>query len=167
MMKQRFHPLGVATTLVAALALTLGGTARAQQPPKDTVALKVVVNTKIDAAGSYVIPYDPPLEFDKLVGKADGTPIGPCDSIEHDYYQVGVDGSPLWTDAVGAWTAANGDAIFFSYKGLGDPPKTTFIITGGKGRFKGASGSGVMTYAMTGADTAVCTFVGFISAPKP
>jgi hypothetical protein len=50
-MKRLFHPLGVATALVAALAFTLPGTARAQPPPKDMVAFKVVANTKIDAAG--------------------------------------------------------------------------------------------------------------------
>ena len=48
--------------------------------------------------------------------------------------------------------------------------EATFVITGGKGRFKGATGSGRMSWAddATTPGYLICTFVGFISEPiKP
>jgi hypothetical protein len=148
--------------------LRLSSAVQAQEPPKDMVALKVVEKTKVDAAASFTLSVDPPVDFTKYVGTTDGSPIGAATAVTTDRTQIGVDGTELWYEGAGSWTAANGDAIYFTYVGLVDPAKAGFVITGGKGRFQGASGSGVFTYTESDDGAAyVTTYVGFVSAPKP
>ena len=61
--------------------------------------------------------------------------------------RLGVDGNGLWTEAVGVFTGQNGDSITYQYKGLVPRQEAAVLITGGTGRFKGATGSGTMTWA--------------------
>ena len=66
---------------------------------------------------------------------------------------LGVDGAFLRsTDGRAAFTGPSGDALFLSWSGAARPTETAnlyafagaFTITGGKGRYAGAIGSGVM-----------------------
>jgi hypothetical protein len=156
-----------ALTVLFTAALALPGVAQAQEQPKDMVAFKIVVNSTEDPAGGYKIPHDPPIQVAKLTGKGEGTPIGAVTAIEHAIARVAPDGTWHWWDAFGALTAANGDAIFFAYRGLMDGQKTALFITGGQGRFRGATGHGTMTWAAGSATgEVVCTFEGMISAPR-
>jgi hypothetical protein len=100
------------------------------------------------------------------VGTAEGAPIGKVSVVESQHAQSGVDGKVLFYQGTGVWTAANGDAIFYTFLGLGNENTEAFLITGGTGQFLGASGSGGATWTAT-ADGLTVTWVGFISAPKP
>jgi hypothetical protein len=72
-------------------------------------------------------------------------------------------------------TAANGDAIFIQLSGLAQPTTTppgltaqlAYTVAGGKGRFQGAIGSGVV-HAVLDADkkTMVCVLDGTLSRPR-
>ena len=166
-MTHAFRSIGLTVTLLTLLGLSTA--AQAQTPPKDMVLLKMVkASKKLDAAASFTLPMTYPVEYTKLVGTVDGFPLGPATAIGTDRTYVGVDGKELWYEGEGAWTAANGDAIFVTWVGLVDPAKGGFVITGGKGRFQGATGSGVFTYTVNAAATEYeTTYEGFISAPKP
>ena len=165
-MTHAFRSIGLTVTLLTLLGLSTA--AQAQTPPKDMVPFKLVDTSKVDPAASFTLPMTYPVEYTKYVGTADGAPLGPATAVGTDRTYVGVDGKELWYQGEGTWTAANGDAIFFTYVGLVDPPKAGFVITGGKGRFQGATGSGVLTYTGNAERTVyVTTYEGFISAPKP
>jgi hypothetical protein len=153
-------------TLLALMGVSTA--AQAQTAPKDMVALKMVATTKLDTAASFTLTLDHPVAYGKFVGTAEGFPLGPATVIESIRTHMGVDGTRLWYEGESAWTAANGDAIYLIFVGLVDPAKAGFVITGGRGRFQGATGSGVYTYTRNIERTVVViTFDGYISAPKP
>jgi hypothetical protein len=132
------------------------------------VAFKIVMSSKEDAAAGYLLPLEPPLGVYKMVGSGEAAPFGPVTAVEHGFSQRGLDGKELWYEAIGVFSGANGDAVFFTYRGVSQTPEATLVITGGKGRFLGARGTGIMT-AVPGAAAGdwTCTFSGTISAPKP
>jgi hypothetical protein len=152
--------------LLALLGVTLSSAAQAQALPKDMVALKVVEKVTHDPASVQLVPLAPPVSVIKSVGTAEGTLIGNVSVIESQHAQSGVDGGLLFYQGTGVWTAANGDAIFYTFLGLGSENTEAFLITGGTGRFLGASGSGGATWTAN-ADGLTITWDGFISAPKP
>jgi hypothetical protein len=157
--------LSLALTLLTLVGLTVP--ALAAEPPKGMVAFTIPSRVQPDAAATYTIPLEPPLLNMKLVGGGEAAPIGKFTSLENPMIRLGADGSMLWTEAVGVFTGENGDAITYQYKGLMRLGDADFIVTGGRGRFKGATGSGRMTFAEDAKTPGyfVCTFVGFISEP--
>ena len=157
--------LSLALTCLTLVGVTVP--ALAAEPPKGMVAFTIPSRVQQDDAASYPIPLDPPALTIKLVGGGDAAPIGKFTTLEHPTLRFGVDGSGLWTEAVGVFTGENGDAITYEYKGLVPLQQAAFVITGGKGRFKGATGSGLMTWADDAKTPGylICTFVGFISEP--
>ena len=167
-MRRTVHLPGLAALLLTLLGVTLSSAVQAQDLPKDMVALKVVQKVTHDPASAYLLPLAPPVAVIKSVGTAEGAPIGQVSVIESQRGQYGVDGKVLFYQGTGIWTAANGDAIFYTFLGLGSETTEAFLITGGTGRFQGATGSGGGTYT-TNADFTefTITLVGFISAPKP
>lgn len=168
-MRRSFHPRCFAALLGIAMAFMLSGTVHAQEPPKDYVVLKVVAKVKYDTTVRFTVPtLEPKLEISRYVGTGEGAPIGTCTATFVDREHYGVDGAYLYFEENGVMAAANGDSLFFSAVGLGDPDKAAFIITGGTGRFKGATGSGFYTYNALNADETEYenTFDGFVSAPK-
>ncbi len=164
-MKQMSGRLSLALTLFTLVGLTVP--ALAAEPPKGMVAFTIPSRVQPDPAASYPIPLDPPLMTIKLTGGGDAAPIGKFTTIEQPMLRMGVDGSGLWTEAVGVFSGENGDTITYQYKGLIPRQEAAFVITGGTGRFKGATGSGSMTWADDAKTPGylVCTFVGFISEP--
>jgi hypothetical protein len=165
-MTHAFRSLGFAVTFLALLGCSTA--VQAQTPPRDMVALRVVETQKVDAAASFTLSLTYPVMYEKYVGTAEGSPMGAVTAIGTDRTYVGVDGSLLWYEGENEWTAANGDAIYSTYVGLVDPAKGAFVITGGKGRFQGATGSGMFTYTWNPDQMVfVTTYDGFISAPKP
>jgi hypothetical protein len=157
--------LSLALTLLTLVGLSVP--AHAAEPPKGMIAFTIPSRVRPDDTASYQIPLDPPAMTLKLVGGGDAAPIGKFSTIEQPMLRFGVDGSGLWTEAVGVLTGENGDSITYEYKGLVPLQKAAFIITGGTGRFKGATGSGSMSWAddPTTPGYLICTFVGFISEP--
>jgi hypothetical protein len=170
-MKRR-HALPV----LAALTLTaLAGPGRAQQPEaQKLVPFKAAAVVTTD---SIMIPLTPPIVATRVTysnGQSDL--LGPFTGIAHQINRLNPDGTRLSiTDGIGVWTAANGDSLFVSYSGLYPsitPEMITFqkaiLITGGTGRFVGASGSGVLNGVsdLVKKQTTM-TFEGKITAPKP
>jgi hypothetical protein len=164
-MKRMSGRLSLALTLLTLVGLTVPALAAA--PPKGMVAFTAASRNQPDPAASYTIPLEYPVMTMKLVGGGEAAPIGKFSTIEQPMLRFGVDGSGLWTEAVGVFTGQNGDSITYQYKGLIPRQEAAFVITGGTGRFKGATGSGSMTWAddATTPGYLVCTFVGFISEP--
>jgi hypothetical protein len=160
---------GSVLALSMALGLVLPVIAQAQQPNKDMVPFKVVVKSKEDAAATFILPLDPPLISFKMTGAGEGTPIGPITHLEAGQMQMGVDEKPISGQVIAVMSAANGDAIFLKWAGLSNrtPEEYAFVVTGGRGRFKGATGSGKMT-GTPGATPGefTCDFDGIISAPR-
>jgi hypothetical protein len=164
-MTHAFRWIGLTVTLLALMGVSTA--AQAQTAPKDMVPFKMVAATKLDAA-SFTLILDHPVVYGKFVGTVEGSPLGLATAIQTDRTHVGVDGTRLWFEGQSAWTAANGDAVYFTYVGLPYLTAGAFVITGGKGRFQGATGSGVYTYTRNVERTVfVATFDGYISAPKP
>jgi hypothetical protein len=167
-MRRTVHSPGLAAMLLTLLGVTLSSVAQAQAPPKDMVALNVVLKVTHDPASQYLLPLAPPLEIVKSVGTAEGAPIGKVTVVESQRAQYGVDGKVLFYQGTGIWTGANGDAIFYTFLGLGNENTEAFLITGGTGRFQGATGSGGGTWTANADFTELTiTLVGFISPPKP
>ena len=164
-MKRMSGRLSLALTLLTVVGLTVP--ALAAEPPKGMVAFTAASRNQPDAAATYPVPLVPPLLTMKLVGGGEAAPIGKFTTIEQPMLRMGVDGSGLWTEANGVFTGQNGDSVTYEYKGLIPRQEAAFVITGGTGRFKGATGSGSMTWAddATTPGYLVCTFVGFISEP--
>jgi hypothetical protein len=168
-MRRSFHRLGLAASLGIAMAFILSGAVQAQEPPKEYVAPKVVAKVKYDTTVSFTIPVkEPKVEISRYLGTADVAPIGTCTATFAGREYYGVDGAYLYFEETGVLAAANGDALFYTAVGLGDPEKAAFIITCGAGRFKGATGSGFYTYKALNADKTEYenTFDGFVSTPK-
>jgi hypothetical protein len=157
----------LALACLSVLGLAVPGVAQAQQPAREMVPFKVASKVKVDPAATYVIPLEPTLLSVKLTGGGEAPPLGAFTTIESPQIRQGVDGKDLWTEALGVFSGTNGDAVFYQYKGIVPRMEATFVITGGKGRFLGATGSGVMTWVATANQGEfICTFDGTISAPK-
>ncbi len=80
---------------------------------------------------------------------------------------MGVDGQFLWSSAEGVFTTATGDALYWRTNGLAGQP-AAFVITGGRGRFCGAAGSGAIPRIVVDSATgdATLTWEGTLSVPK-
>jgi hypothetical protein len=134
-----------------ALALSFPVVAQAQQPARDTLAFKA--NTA-GVADVFLVPVEPPVGNGRLNFKGTSDLLGGAITlIDSHYGHLAVDGTFLRsTDGVAAFIAANGDAIHIQWSGaarLSDKAGIYnfaggFTVTGGKGRFTGATGSGIM-----------------------
>jgi hypothetical protein len=137
---------------LALAALAMLGLARlcpvfAQQPSRNLVPLKLSLTGPLTPR--FVIPLEPEIRLGTFT--ADGTSdlLGAVKFVEANTVHVGADGKLLAvTDGKGVLTGANGDALFISYSGLVLPSQVdadfAFTVTGGRGRFLGATGSGVI-----------------------
>jgi hypothetical protein len=124
-----------------------------------------------------MIPANPPVVPTRLVltnGQSDL--LGPFSGVGHVVNHLGPDGQLTYNDGgVVALTGTNGDAVFFTYAGVVSPGTTPGVIrlaqaatiTGGRGRFEGASGSGVLTVVLDPSKPPAGAFEGKITAPRP
>jgi hypothetical protein len=172
-MKSCIYRVHLALTALALIGLALP--ASAQQPSaQNLIAFKA---TAVVTSDSMVIPLTPPVAATRVSytsGQSDL--LGPFTGMAHQINRLNPDGTRLSiTDGIGVWTAANGDSIFLSYSGLYlsvTPERISFqkaiAITGGTGRFAGASGSGILNGVgdLVKKQTTM-TFEGMITAPKP
>jgi hypothetical protein len=168
--------VSLALTLLVVLGLAAPG--RAQQTSQASANLVPLKFTYLSAGDGITIPVDPPIQPMRIVitgGQSDL--LGPFTGIAHSITHLGVDGSIAYVgEGVGVLTGANGDAVFFTYSGLVHPPTTPGVrnledhltFTGGKGRFAGATGSGVLNVVIDfSKPQATASFEGMITAPKP
>jgi hypothetical protein len=171
MMKQPLFPTRVALAALALLGLIVP--CGAQQPTQDLVPFKALVKSGLNTPVA-VIPGPTRLAVSilNMTGEADF--LGPVNYIELHPAQIGVDGKAFGVvNAVGALTAASGDEIYFTYYGVVHPTATgadaefALTITGGKGRFAGAVGSGFVKGGVdTPQKTVTIAIDAMISRPK-
>jgi len=170
-MKHRTSCMGLALTAFILPALAHPCPAWAQQTSKDLVPFKAIAKGPFPTP--FVIPWDPPIWGFNVTWPAESELLGPCTYYENSTAQIGVDGAPMSiTNAIGALTAASGDAIFFRFSGLvystatGGGCDHRMVIVGGKGRFAGATGSGTIKGESDLAkNVGTLTFDGTISRP--
>jgi hypothetical protein len=116
------------------------------------------------------IPGDPPRVFVQVEGSGHATQLGQFTFTAPHYV------SPATRTAVGSYqfTAANGDTLTADFTGQATPVEgttllyieETAVITGGTGRFAGATGSFVVERLYdTATDTTLGSFEGTISSP--
>ena len=171
-MKRMSAPVSLALTLLTLLACT--GPALAQDPAKDMVAFKATMSSP--PGDVFVLPLVPPVLVARVSGTGQASELGAFTYLDSHVGRLDVHGViQSITDGIGVMTAANGDAIFTSFSGLAqpttNPPGVTaqmpYIVTGGKGRFQGAIGSGVIQVVFD-ADkkTVVYTYEGTLSRPR-
>jgi hypothetical protein len=171
-MKRMSSRLSLALTLLTTIGLALP--ALAQEPPRDMVPFKATISGGLPDL--FVLPLVPPVIFGRVSATGQASDLGAFTYLESHMAHLDVTGIPRTvTDAIGVMTAANGDAIFTSFSGLvqptTNPPGLTaqlaYTVTGGKGRFEGAIGSGVIN-AVLDADkkTMVCVLDGTLSRPR-
>jgi hypothetical protein len=175
-MSHRRRVMGCTVTVLALLALAAPG--RTQTAGQSFVQFRAA--TKLDSALSHsvVIPTSPPLESSNLVGTGEGNPIGAFTFAGNRIMRLDVEGKPLGVkEGVVVFSAANGDAIFLSYGGVVRQTDTAgvivqesvFQVTGGRGRFLGATGSGVQRVTVDQRQSPPVRtgdYEGVISAPK-
>jgi hypothetical protein len=155
-------------TLFTFLGVAVPGVAQAQEVPKNLVDFKLVLNSRVNAAATFVVPLDLPRASVKVEFAGEATFLGNVTGFEHALVQQGPDGKDVSIDTIGVVNGSNGDAIFYAFRMLGHTGEGGYVITGGRGRFKGATGSGVIkAVAGTGDIQFVCTLVGKISPPTP
>jgi hypothetical protein len=99
----------------------------------------------------FEIPVSPPIFAVKETGTGQAELLGAFEWVGHLMQHGGADlHTPrLASDGIGVMKAANGDALFFTYSGkviVGIDTQSrelAFTITGGQGKFLGATGSGL------------------------
>jgi hypothetical protein len=159
----------LAGSTLALLGLALPAVAQA---PQDQVPFKATVGPYVGDV--FVVPVSPPILSARTTAKGEATLLGPVTYLDLHTVQLGVDGGPLsFKDGIGVMTAANGDALFISRNGLSRATATGvavefgYIVTGGRGRFAGATGSGVgRAVGDRSKNEITVVFEGTISAPK-
>jgi hypothetical protein len=143
------HRLFLALPVVAILCSAALGQHPTTAPPP--VAFKATLNGSVPE--QFEIPVDPPIFSQNETGSGQADLLGAFQWTGHAMQSAGPDfRTPrLLSDGIGAMTAANGDALFFRYSGKVIPGidsqhrELAFVITGGKGKFRGATGSGLFT----------------------
>jgi hypothetical protein len=154
-MKRIPDRLTVALTALALLLLVLPAVAA-------PVAFQATTAGPIPSGETVAL--DPPIVVGVWHTNGQSALTGAFTYVEAFTTRLGVDGNPLGFTGQGVITAANGDAIYISDWGVGDA--TAFIVTGGKGRFKGATGSGRLTAKVDKEKNELtCLFDGMIDAP--
>ena len=174
-MNRFWYPVGLALTVVV-LGYTV---AAAAEQPAQRVPFKATM------AGEFrglVIPLPAPVVSEQLTCTGQADLLGKITSIEHHFARLGVDGkNASVTDGIAVLTGSNGDALFITYSGLahGDPAvvgefgrqELAFTVTGGQGRFAGATGSGVIRDKLFRTEQYIYSvtreFEGVVTAPKP
>jgi hypothetical protein len=161
---------------LALITLAMPGLAApvaAQQPSKTVVPFKL---TSSGVTEAFVIPVSPPLLSVKISGRGQSDLLGAFTETGHDFLHLGIDGVPhSATDGVAVFTGANDDAVFVRFSGLIRPaasPGTVsfegaFTVTGGRGRFLGADGSGTIRGEVNDKGAFTISYDGSVSFRKP
>jgi hypothetical protein len=171
-MKRMSGRLSFTLTLLTLWGLALP--ALAQEPPKEMVPFKATITGGLP--DMFVLPLDPPVIFSRVSATGQASDLGAFSYLESHVAHLDTQGAVRTiTDVFGVMTAANGDAIFIQLSGLAQPTTTppgltlqlAYTVAGGKGRFQGATGSGVV-HGVLDADkkTMVCELEGTLSRPR-
>jgi hypothetical protein len=154
----------------AALAL-LAVTSAASPAATNLVPFQVSVKTP--QVGAFAIPGAPLRLSVQQTSAGQADLLGAFTWVDRHTGLVGYDGTPKAVTGESAFTTNNGDVLHLTWIGLirTTGPGVTedaFFITGGTGRFAGATGSGVLTTALDPAKKEFTyTYDGMMSAPNP
>jgi hypothetical protein len=174
-MRRSTRSFGIALLILTAPGFCFPRSGAAQQAPKDQVPFKATAVAPLTQIGGVLLPSDPPLGVTTVAGAGQSELLGSFTYTQFHITQYGVDAIPkAVTQAHETMTAANGDAIFLQWSGLVRPDakgftgESSFAITGGRGRFQGAVGSGQLNILVDVADKKQVTYTweGTISRPK-
>jgi hypothetical protein len=175
-MKRSPHAISLALTTLALLGMAYPCPSGAQQSTQDLVPFKATLTGPLPTIAG-VVPVEPPMVFGSVSLVGEASFLGQARWVDLHTGQLGVDGIPKSQDGVGVMSGANNDAIFIRWRGLIRPTSTpgvftgdlAYVVTGGRGRFLGATGSGLQTFVFDPVDKKAVTFSwdGMISRPKP
>jgi hypothetical protein len=151
------------TAAAAQAAASFAGAAEAQTPAADVMPFQATLTNRFQ---STPLPLSPAMVSQAVSGTGQSDLVGEFTIVAHRSVQMGVDGQFLWSSAEGVFTMANGDALYWRTSGLAGQP-AAFIITGGRGRFCGAAGSGAIPRIVVDPATgdATLTWEGTLSVP--
>jgi hypothetical protein len=144
--------LEAALPAAAALAAaSLAGPAEAAQSAVEMVPLKLTLVGPIPVA--VTIPLEPPLFFSTRFPLAGPSPVlGQVTYSGHDEGYLDIQGHAAFVTGEGVLTGQGGDALFVKWVFLPrlTPTGTTeatgaFVVTGGRGKYATASGSGALS----------------------
>jgi hypothetical protein len=138
--------------ILALIALVLLGSASlGQDQTQAPVTFKATISGPLPDL--FEIPVSPSVFSERETGSGQSEGLGAFQWTGHAMQSGGADlrtPRPL-SEGIGVMKAANGDSIFFRYSGkvmVGIDSQNrdlAFVITGGQGRYLGATGSGVFT----------------------
>jgi hypothetical protein len=153
----------VGTAAAALAAASLAGAAEAQRATADRMPFKATLTNRFQTTP---LPLSPAMLSQAVSGTGESELLGEFTVVAHRTVQMGVDGQFLWSDAEGVFTTASGDALFWRTNGLAGQP-AAFVVTGGRGRFCGAVGSGAIPRIVVDPATgdATLTWEGTLSIP--
>ncbi|MEO5997497.1 MAG: hypothetical protein ABIN89_12230 [Chitinophagaceae bacterium] len=153
--------------LLAGIAMLITSCHKEDNHHKNTVPLK----GEFVASVTVIVPPSPGvLEQLRITGKGSGTPFGKATFEEN--VKVDVTASPETVKGTETITAENGDQIFSTVSGYVSPPDAkgnyqvfnTSTITGGTGKYAGATGTYKETYTGNiAAPTSTAVFDGNIT----
>jgi len=143
-MKRITGRFGLALATLALLTLSLPTVARTQGAYGDPVPLDLTVEATADPAATYSLPSDPLVVSMKLNGTGAGEPLGEVATVDQCLMQQDVYGTDVAFEMTGVITTAGGDAVYYKAQGPVQSEAATFEITGGKGKYEGATGAGVL-----------------------
>jgi hypothetical protein len=137
------------TAAAAVAAASLAGPAAGATPTRVSFQAKM----EGPPPPAFEIPVRPLIRSVHLAATGESDLLGQFQWASHVLFRPSIDDTIPTpnTDGIGAMTATNGDAVFFSFSGLtrGTGPglvetDSVFTITGGSGKFCGAVGSGTI-----------------------
>jgi hypothetical protein len=175
----RIHALAGST--LALLAFALPAVAQAEPTPQNPASTNLVafkgILRSVTPDAMTPVPTDPPVVTAVGgVSKGESALFGPITATQHLTIHLGADGNPLFLIGESVWRGNNGDALSLGPMViLVQPPSASGIVTtqgaftirSGRGRFLGATGSGILRGEVdlkTGMVTV--TVEGMVTRPK-
>jgi hypothetical protein len=163
----------VGLTLVALATGTFAHGRAADPQSLEMVPLKAAGKGPVRKAHiAIVVPVNPPFVSAHISLAGDSELLGAFTYVAQHTATLDARGAPKTGSGIGALAAAGGDAVYISWSALAHPTATgakaegPFFITGGSGRFAGATGSGIMIGEIDNTRQELrCTWAGTISRP--
>jgi hypothetical protein len=159
----------------AAAAITTLGLAGAAAGTTPDAAEPLQIALKGPIPEIVVVPLDPPMLSGRPNLSGQHPVLGQVAYIDDHEARLGLDGNALIGKGRGVLTGANGDAIFVEWVQVFGPPPAAgsfegtgaFVVTGGTGKYRGATGSGSLrTQGEGGTKQLTFTYDGMVATLK-
>jgi len=171
-MRRLAFQIQVTILMIAAMAIVLTAGRQARATHEGTHFTATLTGP---FPNRFLVPLDPPMATiqEKLTGQCDLF-VGPVRWTDKHTMHFGVDGQPLsFTNGVGVIYDNRDSAVFVHFSGFASNPATgvtigedTFQITGGRGDYEGAYGSGRLRVTLDqNQNTTTMAFDGILIQP--